>query len=292
MQENSASAPTRRLETLPWGAPVGEVMAVMERDGGLVLSGALTDGEVGRVNAELDAVMEARRNGSTSDNPELREFWGHSTKRITNVVTLSRTYRERFLSSPVTHGYIRAMFAGVSDTFWLNTAQVIEIQPGEKAQVLHRDMGNYPVFFRYGVDAPEVMVNMIVPLIDTVEENGATRVIPGSHRWDFERPFTDDMTVPAEMKAGACLFYSGKLVHGGGANRTTDVRRRVITSPFNPGFLVPEEAYPFAVPIEVAREMSPELQQMIGFRSFYQTNPRGGPLWQHNYEELAKHLGL
>lgn len=291
MQENSASA-TRRLETLPWGAPVDEVMAVMDRDGGLVLSGALSDEEVGRVNAELDAVMEARRNGSTSDNPELREFWGHSTKRITNVVTLSRTYRERFLSSPVTHGYVRAMFAGVSDTFWLNTAQVIEIQPGEKAQMLHRDMGNYPVFFRYGVDAPEVMVNMIVPLIDTVDENGATRVIPGSHRWDFERPFTDDMTVPAEMSAGSCLFYSGKLVHGGGANRTADVRRRVITSPFNPGFLVPEEAYPFAVPIEVAREMSPELQQMIGFRSFYQANPRGGPLWQHDYEELAKHLGL
>ena len=60
----------------------------------------------------------------------------------------------------------------------------------------------------------------------------------------------------------------------------------------NPGFLVPEEAYPFAVPMEVAREMSPRLQQMTGFRSFHQHNPRGGSLWQHNYEELALHLKL
>lgn len=280
------------LATLPWGTSVDEVMAIMDDDGGLILSGALTSEEVGQINAELDAALEARRSGSHSANEELREFWGHSTKRITNVVTLSRTYRERFLSNPLTHAYVGRMFEGVSETFWLNTAQVIEIQPGEKAQILHRDMGNYPVFFRYGADAPEVMVNMIVPLIDTVEENGATRVIPGSHKWDFERSFSDEMTVPAEMKAGSCLFYSGKLVHGGGANLTDNVRRRVITSPFNPGFLVPEEAYPFAVPIEVARGMTPQLQQMIGFRSFYQTDPRGGPLWQHDYEELANYLGL
>jgi hypothetical protein len=55
---------------------------------------------------------------------------------------------------------------------------------------------------------------------------------------------------------------------------------------------VPEEAYPFVVPMEEARKMSPRLQQMIGFRSFHQREPRGGSLWQHNYEELALHLGL
>jgi len=34
------------------------------------------------------------------------------------------------------------------------------------------------------------------------------------------------------------------------------------------------------------------MQQLIGFRSFHQTKPRGGSLWQHNYEELALHLKL
>jgi ectoine hydroxylase-related dioxygenase (phytanoyl-CoA dioxygenase family) len=100
------------------------------------------------------------------------------------------------------------------------------------------------------------------------------------------------MTIPAELKPGSVLFYGGKVIHGGGANVTANVKRRVIAAAFNPAFLVPEEAYPFVVPMEEARKMSPRLQQMIGFRSFHQRDPRGGSLWQHNYEELALHLGL
>jgi ectoine hydroxylase-related dioxygenase (phytanoyl-CoA dioxygenase family) len=100
------------------------------------------------------------------------------------------------------------------------------------------------------------------------------------------------MTIPAELESGCAVFYSGKVIHGGGANKTKDVKRRVISSGFNPGFLVPEEAYPFVVPMELVRQMSSRMQRLIGFRSFHQRNPLGGSLWQHNYEELADHLKL
>jgi hypothetical protein len=66
----------------------------------------------------------------------------------------------------------------------------------------------------------------------------------------------------------------------------------VIATAFCPGFLVPEEAYPFVVPMEVVRTMSPRLQQMIGFRSIHQHEPRGGSLWQYNYEDISLFLGL
>ena len=88
---------------------------------------------------------------------------------------------------------------------------MIEIHPGEKAQVLHRDMGNYPVFFRYGPQAPEVMVNMILALRDVSEEAGATRVIPGSHKWDFDREYTPEMTIPATLKAAQRSFTAASL---------------------------------------------------------------------------------
>jgi hypothetical protein len=44
--------------------------------------------------------------------------------------------------------------------------------------------------------------------------------------------------------------------------------------------------------MEVARKMSPRMQQLIGFRSIHQREPRGGSLWQINYEELADYLKL
>lgn len=82
------------------------------------------------------------------------------------------------------------------------------------------------------------------------------------------------------------------MLHGGGANLSRDVRRRAIATAFNAGFLVPEKAYPFTVPLDFAKTMPRRLQQALGFRSIHQRDPVGGSLWQHNYEELADFPGL
>lgn len=288
MTELSRSA----LPTIRFGAPVDDVMALVRRDGGVILEDMLTKAQVDRINADLDADLEALHCGTIKDDEVAKAFWGARTKRLTSAITLSQTYRDAVVDSDVTLGYITEMFRGVSDTLWLNASQIIEIHPGERAQMLHRDMANYPVFFRYGPSGPEVMVNILVALTDCTEAAGATRLIPGSHTWDFAEQGAPEMTVPVVMKAGSGVLFGGKLVHGGGANTTDDVKRRVIATAFNPGFLVPEEAHPFVVPMELARQMSPRMQQLIGFRSFHQMKPRGGSLWQHNYEELALHLQL
>jgi ectoine hydroxylase-related dioxygenase (phytanoyl-CoA dioxygenase family) len=92
------------------------------------------------------------------------------------------------------------------------------------------------------------------------------------------------------MKAGDVLFYSGKTVHGGGANRTEDEYRRGVAFAVNAGFLTGEEAYPFLVDLEIAKTLSPRVQRMLGFRSQYPTGSAG--LWQVDYAELADHLSL
>jgi ectoine hydroxylase-related dioxygenase (phytanoyl-CoA dioxygenase family) len=285
-----------RLQSLPFGAPVEEVMKIIDADGGVILEDMLSPEILAEVNAQLDGPLEELHTGSAHEDQEIKDFHGYLTKRLTNVVTYCPSLQDAVFANPCMLSYVKAMFAGVAESFWLNTCQVIEIHPGEKAQILHRDMGNYPIFFRYGRDAPEVMVNLILALKDVTEEAGATRVIPGSHKWEFTQGFEPDIpteeTIPATLKAGSALFYGGKVIHGGGANITKDVRRRVLAVPYCPGFLVPEEAYPFTVSLEDARKMSPQMQQLIGFRSFHQRELSGGSLWQINYEELADYLKL
>jgi hypothetical protein len=149
--------PTRStLSTLPFGAPTAEVMDIFRRDGGLVLEGALTEAEVDQVNLDIDAAFEALHCGTIKEDEAARAFWGPRTKRLTNVVTLSRTWRERLIDRDETVDYVAAVFEGVSDAFWLQSSQAIEIHPGERAQPLHRDMGNYPIFFRNGPSGPDV----------------------------------------------------------------------------------------------------------------------------------------
>lgn len=281
------------LETVPFGTPSDDVLAVIDRDGGVILSGVLDGGQIERINGEIEPHMEGVQLGTTAEDEWWKEFHGPRTKRLTDLVNISPTLRDGLFANGQALDYASAMFRDTCDTFWLTTAQVIEIHPGQTAQPLHRDQGNYPVFNRYGPDAPEVIVNFLIALNDSTEEVGATRVIPASHRWaDFGEVGTQAMTIPAELPAGSALLISGKTVHGGGANLSEGYRRRVVSMSYNAGFLVPEEAYPFVVSLETARQLSPTMQQLIGFRSFHQYRHQGGSLWQHQYSELADHLGL
>jgi ectoine hydroxylase-related dioxygenase (phytanoyl-CoA dioxygenase family) len=208
-------------------------------------------------------------------------------------VTHSKTFRTEIIDHDKVHELAHAILSPTCETYWMGTAQVIEIGPGNKAQTLHRDFENYMAFKPFGKLAPDVICNFLIALTPFTEENGATRVIPGSQNWDdYEDRGSQDMTVPALLEPGDALFFTGKIVHGGGANVTKDSKRRAVAFTFNPGWLVPEEAYPFVVNMDLARTLSPRVQQCLGFRSF-RADMFGLPgLWQINYEEIADYIGL
>jgi ectoine hydroxylase-related dioxygenase (phytanoyl-CoA dioxygenase family) len=129
-------------------------------------------------------------------------------------------------------------------------------------------------------------------MTDFNEENGATRVIPGSHRWaDKLRP-SGEQTVPAEMAKGSVLFYVGSLYHGGGANRTTTPRRGINVG-YTLSWLRQEENQYLACPPDVARTLPVELAKLIGYRrGAYAlgyvaiTGPHGDPRSHDNGQRL------
>jgi ectoine hydroxylase-related dioxygenase (phytanoyl-CoA dioxygenase family) len=101
-------------------------------------------------------------------------------------------------------------------------------------------------------------------MTDFTEENGATRVIPGSNQFDDRMQFADSDTVPAEMAKGSVLFYTGSLYHGAGANRS-DHTRYGLNITYNCAWLRQEENQYLSVPLEIARTLPVDLLRLMGY---------------------------
>lgn len=263
----------------------------MQEYGGVIIEEFLSLQQVQQLNKDIDEPLEKLQQGSLNDDPDLKKFHGAQTKRLTNLVTHSRVFREEILDQDLLHSISEIVFAEDKKAYWMSAGQAIQIHPGNVAQQLHRDQSQFRIFDLMGPAAPEGVINFLIALTEFTEENGATRVIPMSHKWAaFENLGAAEDTIPACMKPGDCLFISGKTVHGGGANMTAAESRRGLALAMSASYLTPEEAYTFQVDLELARTMSRRAQRLIGFRSQYPTN--SGGLWQCDYAELADYIGL
>src|SRR4029077_5807523 len=115
---------------------------------------------------------------------------------------------------------------------------------------LHYDASVYPL----PRDFRDVVVNTMWALDDFTVENGATRIIPGSHRWVDRQPTVGDVVVDAVMPAGSVIFCGARISHGGGATSTDKPRRAVILE-YVAAWLRPQETHLLAVPRAVAAEL-------------------------------------
>ena len=167
------------------------------------------------------------------------------------------------------------------NNYQLHLTQLIRIEPGGPAQVVHRDQWAFDFFtFPTGY---QVQCNTIWAATDFTEANGATRVVPGSHLAEDKLRFELADTEPAEMERGSVLLYVGSLYHGGGANTTDadegvsarhadDPRGRAdepsarvgVNITYSVGWLRQEENQFLTVPPEIARELPERLQRLLG----------------------------
>jgi ectoine hydroxylase-related dioxygenase (phytanoyl-CoA dioxygenase family) len=237
---------------LPNTAPVEAVGAVLAEDGCVVVDGLADPGILDRLEAELAPFMAATPYGD--------DFSGRRTRRTGGLVARAPSSHDLVMHPTVTRAV--AAVLGHASTFQLHLTQVISIEPGQPAQYVHRDQWAFDFFpFPNGY---EVTCNTIWAMTDFTAENGATRLIPGSHRFDDKLRFAEDDTEPAEMTRGSVLLYTGALYHGGGANRSDGVRHGVNIT-YCVGWLRQEENQYLSVPPETARELPDELLRMIGY---------------------------
>jgi ectoine hydroxylase-related dioxygenase (phytanoyl-CoA dioxygenase family) len=244
---------TLSLTHVPASAGGEAIAAVMAESGAVVIDELAPPETVDRILAELEPHLAATELG-----PD--EFSGRNTRRTGALIARSPASRE-LIAHPLVLDVVGRVLAHAT-TFQLHLTQMISIGPDEPAQMPHRDQWAYDFFtFPSGY---EVQVSTMWAMTDFTEENGATRVVPGSHRAADRLRHSEDETIGAAMRRGSVLLYTGSVYHGGGANRSDSVRVGMNID-YNVGWLRQEENQYLAVPIEVARTLPEPMQRLIGY---------------------------
>jgi ectoine hydroxylase-related dioxygenase (phytanoyl-CoA dioxygenase family) len=237
---------------MPAASGSKDVAARLLADGYVVVTGMMDAAGIEAARADLDRVLGTTPTGRNS-------FEGFTTQRVYALFAKTRTFDE-----VATHPLLLAVLDEALGHYQLSAPVGIRIGPGEKAQILHRDDGIYPVPEPH----PPLVVNTMWPLDEFTTENGATRFIPGSHAWEPGRvPGADDPVETAVISPGSAMFYLGSLWHGGGANQTKAPRLGVILE-YAAGWLRPQENHCLAVPREMARQLPQRLQELLGYNIY------------------------
>lgn len=282
------------LQRIDAAAPLTQLLAAYEDDGGVIVERLfetqLIDGlRTDLLRAAQDFAPGAASQGLGEDG---KLFTGAHTIRFSSLGKHSDAYFD-LLDHRTLAALADAVLLGVCGSYWVNTGQAMFIGPGEPAQMLHRDCDNWSTFCAVlWPDAPEITMSAMIALEETTDTNGATRVIAGSHRWPRHRDRgTPEQTVPAELRPGDALIYSGKVVHGGGANRTDGEWRRALHLSFLAGWLVPEEASALDYAEGELSGRSARVQRLLGHRSYDPRPHYGGGLWLRNVNKLEDPTG-
>jgi len=207
-----------------------------------------------QLEAESQAYIDASAYGRD-------EYDGQLTRRTGALIARSPAARE-LVMNPVALGTVKE-FLRHATAIQLHTTQIISISPGETQQKLHRDQMAFD-FFPFPPDY-HVQCNTLWALTDFTIENGATHLSPGTSTIDDEDAAMVN-PVQAEMRRGACLFYDGKILHGGGAN-TSDEDRRGVNLTYSVGWVRQEENQYLACPAEIARTLEDDLLRVMGYQA-------------------------
>src|SRR5262245_32521826 len=214
----------------------------------------------GAIEADLvDALGEdlSRLEHDLGIEPAANSFEGERTWRIYNLLVHGDLYEQ----IPVHPNVLPVVEGALDDGCLISSLSSISIQPGEVAQPIHADDQLIPIPKPH----PPTVCNSMWALTDFTEDNGATRIIPGTHLADASPDYgTEYDSMPAVMPAGSVLIWHGSLWHGGGANHTNDTRMGIAMN-YCAGYIRQQENQQLGLPPELVDQFSPRLRELVGY---------------------------
>lgn len=241
--------------TVPGPDAQSDVARHLLREGYVILENLLAPSQVRNIADELEPHFQA--------TPRcIGDFHGWKTTRMNALLTKAPSTRSLLLHEAIWPA-VEALLKPACDYVQLNLVQATRVHPGERAQVPHRDEEMWPCA-KHGVPW---IINVIWAIDDFTEENGATRLWPGSHLEGLDRFVDPNASVAAAMASGGACVFMGSLTHGAGANASGASRTGIIVS-YCLGWLKTYENQYLAYPPAAARTFGRELQDLIGYRIY------------------------
>jgi ectoine hydroxylase-related dioxygenase (phytanoyl-CoA dioxygenase family) len=246
------------LETLSPNCAVEDIVRAMDRDGACIIRDVLSPQQLQALRTDVMPWIDQTA-------PSLDDWAGRNTKRTGGLIARCAKVRDLAVN-PLILSAANATLSPFCSRIQLNITQLITILPGQAAQPLHRDRFVWGGNDGGGVipEGIEPQCNGIWAVTDFTEENGATHIVPGSHKWSFKRQARRDESVQAVMKAGSVLLYNGTVIHSGGENRGT-TPRIALNITYTLGWLRQEENQYLSCPPEIAKNFDQQLTDLIGY---------------------------
>ena len=224
----------------------------LDEDGCLALPGLMSVRLLMELRARVEELFLAEGEGAGS------EFKAEpGARRLANLINKGPVFEQVMLEPAV----LEAVEFVLGPKFKLSSFNVRDASPhGEGAQPLHVDSGAVADEQGYWV------CNSIWMLDDFTAENGATRVVPGSHRWRRVPPPGLYGTYPGERlvtgPAGTVIVMNAHTWHGGTPNRTTSPRRAMHI--YFTRWDKPQQQYQKQLlSAEVQARLSPQARQLL-----------------------------
>jgi len=184
-------------------------------------------------------------------------FEGVRTTRVYNLLVHGITFEK----IPIHPNVLPVVEAVLDPGLLISSLSSIAIGPDEQAQPIHADDQLIPLARPH----VPIICNTMWAITDFTEENGATRIIPGSHlRDEPPNPLERYESIAAAMPKGSVLVWVGSLWHGGGANHT-DSRRVGIAMNYCAGYIRQQENQQLGIPSTLVKTFPRRLQELIGY---------------------------
>ncbi len=223
-----------------------------------VFEGVLSQPETLRANERLrQAAITSEHRGSPTHIPGLDP--NDRNVRVFNLLDLDPLFLE-LIQHPMA---LEIVHATVGQQFLISNFTANIARPGARSMVPHSDLS---IVFPGPWLAPW-SVNVIWCLDDLYAANGATRYVPGSHKFEYVEDVPTnlmELMQPFEAKAGSVIAMDGRLWHTSGENRTQNQDRALLFGYYSASFLRPQVNWNVLLSESTKAGLSPQMQTWLG----------------------------